>query len=117
MVPAMWIWAGIAGSRSVWQDGRSCGRRTLDRSILANALAFGRLSSVLRGGLGRADRIEHRHSMGRSARHSSMMVIMALVTTMLTAPILNMLGIRNAEAKRDWACASDLILLTKTRVW
>jgi len=29
------------------------------------------------------------------------MVIMALVTTMLTAPILNVLGIRNPEEKRS----------------
>jgi Kef-type K+ transport system membrane component KefB len=29
----------------------------------------------------------------------TMMVIMALVTTMLTAPILNLLGIKNPEAK------------------
>jgi Kef-type K+ transport system membrane component KefB len=31
----------------------------------------------------------------------TMMVIMALVTTMLTAPILNVLGIRNAEGRRS----------------
>jgi Kef-type K+ transport system membrane component KefB len=31
----------------------------------------------------------------------TMMVIMALVTTMLTAPILNLLGIKNQEGKRS----------------
>jgi Kef-type K+ transport system membrane component KefB len=31
----------------------------------------------------------------------TMMVIMALVTTMLTAPILNVLGIQNEEGKRS----------------
>jgi hypothetical protein len=31
----------------------------------------------------------------------TMMVLMALVTTMLTAPILNVLGIRNPEGKQS----------------
>ncbi|MEA2543925.1 MAG: hypothetical protein QOH35_5291 [Acidobacteriaceae bacterium] len=98
---AMWIWAAIVLAAAVFgkMGGAVIAARWTGQSW-RNALALGALLNTR--GLVELIVLNIAYNVGAfTPTLFTMMVIMALVTTMLTAPILNVLGIRNAEGKRS----------------
>jgi Kef-type K+ transport system membrane component KefB len=98
---SMWIWAAIVLAAAVFgkMGGAVIAARWTGQSW-RNALALGALLNTR--GLVELIVLNIAYNVGAfTPTLFTMMVIMALVTTMLTAPILNVLGIRNAEGKRS----------------
>jgi Kef-type K+ transport system membrane component KefB len=98
---SMWIWAGIVLAAAVFgkMGGAVIAARWTGQSW-RNALALGALLNTR--GLVELIVLNIAYNVGAfTPTLFTMMVIMALVTTMLTAPILNVLGIRNAEGRRS----------------
>ena len=98
---SMWIWAGIVLAAAVFgkMGGAVVAARWTGQSW-RNALALGALLNTR--GLVELIVLNIAYNVGAfTPTLFTMMVIMALMTTMLTAPILNLLGIRNAEGKRS----------------
>src|ERR1700679_2023135 len=98
---SMWIWAGIVLAAAVFgkMGGAVIAARWIGQSW-RNALALGALLNTR--GLVELIVLNIAYNVGAfTPTLFTMMVIMALVTTMLTAPILNLLGIKNQEGKRS----------------
>jgi Kef-type K+ transport system membrane component KefB len=98
---AMWIWAGIVLAAAVFgkMGGAVIAARWTGQSW-RNALALGALLNTR--GLVELIVLNIAYNVGAfTPTLFTMMVVMALVTTMLTAPILNVLGIRNEKRKRS----------------
>jgi len=98
---SMWIWAAIVLAAAVFgkMGGAVIAARWTGQSW-RNALALGALLNTR--GLVELIVLNIAYNVGAfTPTLFTMMVIMALVTTMLTAPILNLLGIRNPEGKRS----------------
>jgi Kef-type K+ transport system membrane component KefB len=96
---SMWIWAAIVLAAAVFgkMGGAVIAARWTGQSW-RNALALGALLNTR--GLVELIVLNIAYNVGAfTPTLFTMMVIMALVTTMLTAPILNLLGIRNPEGK------------------
>ena len=84
----MWLWAGLVlVGRGLWQDGRRCARSPLDRPSWRDAIALAALLST--GGLVELIVLNIAYSVGAcTPTLFTMLVVMALITTMLTTPIL-----------------------------
>ena len=98
---SMWIWAGIVLAAAVFgkMGGAVIAARWTGQSW-RNALALGALLNTR--GLVELIVLNIAYNVGAfTPTLFTMMVLMALVTTMLTAPILNVLGIRNPEEKQS----------------
>jgi Kef-type K+ transport system membrane component KefB len=98
---SMWIWAGIVLAAAVFgkMGGAVIAARWTGQSW-RNALALGALLNTR--GLVELIVLNIAYNVGAfTPTLFTMMVLMALVTTMLTAPILNVLGIRNPEGKQS----------------
>src|SRR5271170_3927581 len=96
---AMWIWAGIVLAAAVFgkMGGAVMAARWTGKSW-RNALALGALLNTR--GLVELIVLNIAYNVGAfTPALFTMMVLMALVTTMLTAPVLNLLGIRDGERK------------------
>jgi len=96
---AMWIWAGIVLAAAVFgkMGGAVMAARWTGQSW-RNALALGALLNTR--GLVELIVLNIAYNVGAfSPTLFTMMVLMALVTTMLTAPVLNLLKIRDGEKK------------------
>ena len=97
----MWIWAAVVLAAAVFgkMGGAVIAARWTGQSW-RNALALGALLN--KRGLVELIVLNIAYNVGAfTPTLFTMMVIMALVTAMLTAPILNVLGIRSAEKKRS----------------
>jgi len=98
---SMWIWAAIVLAAAVFgkMGGAIIAARWTGQSW-RNALALGALLNTR--GLVELIVLNIAYNVGAfTPTLFTMMVIMALVTTMLTAPIQNVLGIRNEKGKRS----------------
>jgi K+:H+ antiporter len=98
---SMWIWAGIVLAAAVFgkMGGAIIAARWTGQSW-RNAVALGALLNTR--GLVELIVLNIAYNVGAfTPTLFTMMVIMALVTTMLTAPILNVLGIRNPKGKQS----------------
>jgi Kef-type K+ transport system membrane component KefB len=96
---AVWIWAGIVLAAAIFgkMGGAVIAARWTGQSW-RNAFALGALLNTR--GLVELIVLNIAYNVGAfTPTLFTMMVVMALVTTMLTAPILNLLGIRNGKAK------------------
>ena len=98
---SMWIWAAIVLAAAVFgkMGGAVIAARWTGQSW-RNALALGALLNTR--GLVELIVLNIAYNVGAfTPTLFTMMVIMALVTTMLTAPILNALGIKNPKGKQS----------------
>src|ERR1700723_1801392 len=98
---SMWIWAGIVLAAAVFgkMGGAIIAARWTGQSW-RNAVALGALLNTR--GLVELIVLNIAYNVGAfTPTLFTMMVVMALVTTMLTAPILNVLGIRNPKGKQS----------------
>jgi Kef-type K+ transport system membrane component KefB len=96
---AMWIWAGIVLAAAVFgkMGGAAIAARWTGQSW-RNAIALGALLNTR--GLVELIVLNIAYNVGAfSPTLFTMMVVMALVTTMSTAPMLNLLGIKDGKAK------------------
>ncbi|HZD48848.1 MAG TPA: cation:proton antiporter [Silvibacterium sp.] len=96
---AMWIWAGIVLAAAVFgkMGGAVIAARWTGQSW-PNAVALGALLNTR--GLVELIVLNIAYNVGAfSPTLFTMMVVMALVTTMLTVPALNLLGIRDGERR------------------
>src|SRR5271168_1639164 len=96
---AMWVWAGIVLAAAVFgkMGGAVIAARWTGQSW-RNAVALGALLNTR--GLVELIVLNIAYNVGAfSPTLFTMMVVMALVTTMLTAPVLNLLGIRDGERR------------------
>jgi len=96
---AMWIWAGIVLAAAIFgkMGGAVIAARWTGQSW-RNAVALGALLNTR--GLVELIVLNIAYNVGAfSPTLFTMMVVMALVTTMLTAPALNLLGIRDGERR------------------
>jgi Kef-type K+ transport system membrane component KefB len=96
---AMWVWAGIVLAAAVFgkMGGAAIAARWTGQSW-RNAIALGALLNTR--GLVELIVLNIAYNVGAfSPTLFTMMVVMALVTTMSTAPMLNLLGIKDGKAK------------------
>jgi Kef-type K+ transport system membrane component KefB len=96
---AMWIWTGIVLAAAIFgkMGGAVIAARWTGQSW-RNALALGALLNTR--GLVELIVLNIAYNVGAfSPTLFTMMVVMALVTTMCTAPVLNLLGIRDGKSK------------------
>ncbi|AXC10425.1 Na/H antiporter [Acidisarcina polymorpha] len=96
---AMWIWSGIVLAAAIFgkMGGAVIAARWTGQSW-RNAIALGALLNTR--GLVELIVLNIAYNVGAfSPTLFTMMVVMALVTTMCTAPVLNLLGIRDGKSK------------------
>src|SRR5271156_5921336 len=96
---AMWIWAGIVLAAAIFgkMGGAVIAARWTGQSW-RDAIALGALLNTR--GLVELIVLNIAYTVGAfTPTLFTMMVVMALVTTMLTAPVLNLLGIRDGERR------------------
>ncbi len=96
---SVWLWAGIVLAAAIFgkMGGAVVAARWTGQSW-RNALALGALLNTR--GLVELIVLNIAYNVGAfSPTLFTMMVVMALVTTMITAPVLNLLGIRDGEKK------------------